>query len=128
MYNPMDIGTTRGVATSLYSYIGKNPKELVYKIGTAQGNCKLGRFADFVITFAFEHENPEIDTTLKLVRDRIFEELEVDIVTAYRNQKRQIVRQSLHCYYVVEDDRAEENPRDIKITEVEGEREVVEGE
>jgi hypothetical protein len=27
---------------------------------------------NFVITFSFEHENPEIDTTLKVVKDRIF--------------------------------------------------------
>jgi hypothetical protein len=27
----------------------------------------------FVVTFSFEHGNPEVDTTLKVVRDRIFE-------------------------------------------------------
>jgi hypothetical protein len=31
-----------------------------------------------VITFAFEHESPEIDTTLKLVKERIFEEPAVE--------------------------------------------------
>jgi hypothetical protein len=69
---------------------------------------------NFVITFAFEHENPEIDTTLKLVRDRIFEEPEVEIVTTYQNQKRQTVRQLLHCYHVAEDDPTEENPCNIQ--------------
>jgi hypothetical protein len=29
MYNSMEIGTIIGVATSFYSYIGRNPKELV---------------------------------------------------------------------------------------------------
>jgi hypothetical protein len=29
----------------------------------------------------------EIDTTLKVVRDNIFEEPEVEIVTTYQNQK-----------------------------------------
>jgi hypothetical protein len=43
---------------------------------------------NFVITFSFEHESPEIDTTLKVVRDKIFEEPEVEIVTTYQNQKR----------------------------------------
>jgi hypothetical protein len=43
---------------------------------------------NFVITFAFEHDNLEIDTTLKLVSDRTFEEPELDIVIAYKNQKR----------------------------------------
>jgi hypothetical protein len=41
MYNPMEIGTTRGVATSLYSYIGRNSKELVYIIETAQRNLQI---------------------------------------------------------------------------------------
>jgi hypothetical protein len=36
-----------------------------------------------VITFAFEHENPMVDTTLKLVKERIFKEPEVEIVTNY---------------------------------------------
>jgi hypothetical protein len=79
---------------------------------------------NFVITFAFEHENPEIDTTLKLIKERIFEEPEVEIVTTYHNQNRQTVRQLLHCYHIAEDDPTEENPCDIQITEVEGEREV----
>jgi hypothetical protein len=30
----------------------------------------------------------------------------------------------LHCYHVTEDDPAKENPHDIQITEVQGEREV----
>jgi hypothetical protein len=38
---------------------------------------------NFVITFSFEHENPKIDIALKLVRDRIFEEPEVEIVATY---------------------------------------------
>jgi hypothetical protein len=66
-----------------------------------------------------------IDTTLKVVRDRIFEEPEVEIVTTYQNQKRQTVRQLLHCYHVAEEeDPTEENPHNIQIPEVEGEREV----
>jgi hypothetical protein len=79
----------------------------------------------FVITFAFEHETPEIDKTLNLVRDMIFEEPKVDIVTAYQNQKKQTVRQLIYFYHVAkEEDPIEENPHNIKITEVEGEREV----
>ena len=30
---------------------------------------------NFVVTFSFEHESPEIDRTLNVVRDKIFEEL-----------------------------------------------------
>jgi hypothetical protein len=63
-----------------------------------------------------------MDTTLKLIKENIFEETEVGIITSYQNQNRQIVRQLLHCYHVTEDDPTEENPRDIQITKVEGER------
>jgi len=38
---------------------------------------------NFVITFAFEHDNPKMDTTLKLVKERIFEEPGVEIVISY---------------------------------------------
>jgi hypothetical protein len=47
---------------------------------------------NFVITFAFEHENPMMDATLKLIRENIFEEPKVSIVTYYQNQNRKIVR------------------------------------
>jgi hypothetical protein len=76
----MDIVTTRGVATSFYSYIGRNPKELELHRETANWEDLQ---QNFVITFSFEHENPKIYTTLKLVKDKIFEELEVEIVTTY---------------------------------------------
>jgi hypothetical protein len=33
--------------------------------------------------FAFEHENLVMDATLKLIKENIFEELEVEIVTYY---------------------------------------------
>jgi hypothetical protein len=45
MYNSMDIGTTKIMATSFYSYIRRHSKELVQRLGTAQGNCNLGRNA-----------------------------------------------------------------------------------
>jgi len=61
--------------------------------------------------------------TLKVVRDCIFEEIGVDIVTTY--QKKQRVWQWLHCYHVAEEeDLVEENPHNIKIPKVEGEREL----
>ena len=42
---------------------------------------------NFVITFSFEHESPKIDTTLKVVRDMIFKEHEVEIVTTYQTRQ-----------------------------------------
>jgi hypothetical protein len=79
---------------------------------------------NLVITFEFENESPKIDTTLKLVRDRIFEEPKVEVVISYQNQNRQTVKQLLHYCHLVEGDPTEENSRNIEILEVEGKREV----
>jgi hypothetical protein len=38
---------------------------------------------NFVIAFSFEHESPQIDKTLKEVRDVIFEEPKVEMGTTY---------------------------------------------
>jgi len=59
-----------------------------------------------------------------LIKERIFEEREVEILTTYHNQNQHKVRQLLYYYHVVENDPAEENPCDIQIIEVEGEREL----
>jgi hypothetical protein len=38
-----------------------------------------------VITFAFEHENPMLDETMNLIKENIYEELQVEILTTYWN-------------------------------------------
>jgi hypothetical protein len=50
-----------------------------------------------------------IDATLKLIKENIFQELEVEIETSYHNHNRKIIRQLLHYYHVAEDDRTEQN-------------------
>jgi hypothetical protein len=56
MYNLMEISTTRIMTTPFYSYIRRNSKELVQRIGTTQGKCKLGRdtieFCDYIFLSA----------------------------------------------------------------------------
>jgi hypothetical protein len=42
-----------------------------------------------VVTFSFEHENPNIDSALKLIQGMVFfEEHEVDIITEYQQQNK----------------------------------------
>jgi hypothetical protein len=42
----------------------------------------IGLQQNFVVTLSFEHENPNIDSTLKLIRGVIFfDEPEVEIIT-----------------------------------------------
>jgi hypothetical protein len=80
---------------------------------------------NFVVTFSFEHENPNIDSTLKLIRGVIFfYEPEVEIIIEYQQQNRQTVKELLSCYHVEEEAPDEDDPCNIQITEIEGEREV----
>jgi hypothetical protein len=58
---------------------------------------------NFVVTFSFEHENPNIDSTLKKIKGVIFiDEPEVELMTEYQQQNRQTVKELLSCYHVEE--------------------------
>jgi hypothetical protein len=48
---------------------------------------------NFTVTFSFEHENPNIDATIKQIIGVIFiKELEVELITDEQQQNRQIVK------------------------------------
>jgi hypothetical protein len=80
---------------------------------------------NFTVTFSFEHENPSIDTALKWIRNVIFiEELEVEAITEVQQRNKKIVKDLLSCYHVQEEALDEDDPHDIQIGEVEGERDV----
>jgi hypothetical protein len=69
---------------------------------------------NFTIDFSFEHENPNIDATLKQIRWVIFiKEPEVELVTKEQQRNRQIVKSLLSCYHVQEEIPNEDYPRDI---------------
>jgi hypothetical protein len=62
----MALSIRNRVDTHIHTHIGHNPKELVFRIGDAQGDNKLGRIGPrFEITFTFEHESPSIHATLQ---------------------------------------------------------------
>jgi hypothetical protein len=80
---------------------------------------------NFTITFSFEHENPNIDAALKWIRGIIFiEEPEIELITEEQQRNKQTVKELLSCYHVQEEAPDEDDPRDIQIEEVEGERDV----
>ena len=80
---------------------------------------------NFVVTFSFEHENPNIDSVLKLLRGVIFfDETEVEIIKKYQQQNRQIVKELLSYYHVEEEAPHEYDLHNIQIIEIEGEGEV----
>jgi hypothetical protein len=80
---------------------------------------------NFTITFSFEHENPNIDAALKRIKNVIFiEELEVELITEVQQWNKQTIKDLLSCYHVQEESPDEDDPRDIQIKEIEGERDV----
>ena len=80
---------------------------------------------NFIVTFSFEHENPNMDSTLKQIIGAIFiQELEVELITNYQQQNKQTMKELLSCYHVQEEAPDEDDPHNIQITETEGETEV----
>jgi hypothetical protein len=79
----------------------------------------------FTVTFLFEHENPDIDATLKWIRGVIYiKEPEIEFITKEKHWNKKTVKELLSCYHVQEEAPDESDPRDIQIEEVEGKRDV----
>jgi hypothetical protein len=80
---------------------------------------------NFRVTFSFEHENPNIDATLKRIRGVIFiKEPEIELIIEEQQWNKHTVKELLSCYHVQEEAPDRDDPRDIQIEEVEGERDV----
>jgi hypothetical protein len=57
-----------------------------------------------------------MDTTMKVVRDKIFEELEFEIIPSSQRKDSESIKQLLHCYHVAEvEEPKEDNLRNIHI-------------
>jgi hypothetical protein len=89
-----------------------DPNKLVYRPGIAQRNCKVESITkNFTVTLSFEHENPNIDSTLKQIRGVIFlKEQEVELITEEQQQNTQTVKELLSCYHVQEETPDEDYP------------------
>jgi hypothetical protein len=69
---------------------------------------------NFTVTFSFEHENPNIDATLKQIRGVIFiKETEVELITEEKQWNKQTVKELLSCYHVQEEATDEDDSWDI---------------
>jgi hypothetical protein len=80
---------------------------------------------NFIVTFSFEHENPNIDVALKRIRNIIFiEEPEVESITEAQQRNKKTFKDLLSCYNVQEEAPDEDDLCDIQIEEVEVERDV----
>jgi hypothetical protein len=68
----------------------------------------------FIVTFSFEHENPNIDASIKKIRGVIFiKESKGELITEEQQWNRQIVKELLPCYHVQEEAPDEDDLRDI---------------
>jgi hypothetical protein len=80
---------------------------------------------NFTVTFSFEHENPSIEVALKRIRGLIFiKEPEIEFITEEKQRNKQVVKELLSCYHVLEEAPNKDDPRDIQIEEVKGKRDV----
>jgi hypothetical protein len=69
---------------------------------------------NFVVTFSFEHENPKIDSALKLIHGVIFiDEIEAEIMTKYQQHKRLTINDLLSYYHVKEEAPDDDDPCNI---------------
>jgi hypothetical protein len=69
---------------------------------------------NFIVTFSFEHEKPNIDATLKWIRGVIsIKEPKIGLITEEQQQNKQTVKELLSCYQVQEEAPDEDDPHDI---------------
>jgi hypothetical protein len=112
----------RGMAPTFHTYLRMHTSKLVYKPGTASWTVLQQNFR---VTFSFEHENPNIDATLKQIRGMVFiKQPKFKLITKEQQWNRHTVKELLSCYHVQEEAPDEDDLCDIQIEEVEGEREV----
>jgi hypothetical protein len=59
---------------------------------------------NFIVTFSFENDNPNIDSTLKMRRGVIFiYKPKVELMIEYQQQNMQTIKELLSCYHVEEE-------------------------
>jgi hypothetical protein len=82
---------------------------------------------NFKVEFTFEVESPLVDAVLQVIRGNFFmKEGQVELVTTCSTHRESTkTHELLECYKITEDDEEEENPRDVHVSETEGECDVV---
>jgi hypothetical protein len=73
---------------------------------------------NFTVNFSFEHENPNIDASLKQIRGLIFiKEPEFELITEEQQWNKQAFKELLSCYHVQKEEPDEYDLCDIQIKE-----------
>jgi hypothetical protein len=95
----MEIGTTKGMDTLLYSYIRGIPSNWCKEQELRRETVSWGAIQhNFIKSFSFESENPWMDLALQRIKMKIFEEYGVDTVTIDRDYRKETLEQLVYCY------------------------------
>jgi hypothetical protein len=72
---------------------------------------------NFIFTFSFQHENPNMDSSLKQIRGVIFiNEPYIKLIIEYQQQNKKKVKELLSCYHVHEEAPYKDGPHNIQNT------------
>lgn len=76
----------------------------------------------FIATFSFEDENVIVETTLQLIKEKFFEGIEEseDSLPCWEV----FAKQALECYKVDEERQEDDEPREVHVLEIKGERDI----
>ena len=77
---------------------------------------------NFLLTFAFESEYPNVDQALQVIKSKIFEDCTIS-VSAQPESAIQL-KEALECYNFASEPEEDEDPRDTSIPDSEGTRDV----
>jgi hypothetical protein len=112
--------------TLVCTHLGHNPKNWYLELEVRRETTDWEELTqNFKVTFSFEDDAPLIDSTLQVIKNNIFSsEDSIELVPVCSMHRSSVtVEEVLHCYNVVEEDQEEdEDPRNVKIPETEGER------
>jgi hypothetical protein len=95
--------------TPTCTHLGQNLEELVHRTRSAQRDMR------FKVTFIFEYDDPLIDSTLHVMKNKIFslEDLIGSIPLDSVPKFVVTVEGVLDCYNVAQEDQEDEDPRNL---------------
>jgi hypothetical protein len=113
--------------TCLYTLLDTIPKNWYLELEVHRETTDWEELThNFKVTFSFEDEAPSVDTTLQVIKDKIFaseDSIElVPVCSAHRSSV--TVREVLECYNVIGEDQEDEDLRNLQIPKTEGEHTV----
>jgi hypothetical protein len=111
----------------LYTLLDTIPKNWYLELEVHRGTTDWEDLThNFKVTFKFEDDTPSVDTTLQIIKTKIFtpEDSKIPAALCSAPKYSVTVQEVLECYNVVGEDQEDEDPRNLQIPETEGEHTV----